>query len=261
MTNSMTQCMNRWDPGLPGEPAVKSLGTFSLWNLYLWLNNSKKIGGGNMDLGWVSWCWGSPVQTSHLLHWGAQNSSLWGGFSFVLKSTAHKNCNILQWLMCHLVTEGRQLRAFGLCCLFQVYLLLHYSQGNSACVHAECWAGSHDLFFAAKRSYHSCNQIKFLERSWMLFRVSFTSALFLIILCAWFLLIECVNRTSPPLFFFIWELPGAHADKEGVFPSDKKIINPGSSFTMLKAQLRSKAEKWDENIHVSRAPWITTSSI
>lgn len=25
MTNSVTQCMNRWDPGLPVEPAVKLL--------------------------------------------------------------------------------------------------------------------------------------------------------------------------------------------------------------------------------------------
>lgn len=176
-----------------------------------------------MDLCWVSWCWGRSVQTSHLLHWGAQNSSLWGSFSFALKSTAHKNCNSLQWLMCHLATEGRQLRAFGLCCLFQVYLLLHYSQGNSTCAHAERWAASHDLFFAAKRSYHSCNQINFLERSWMLFRVFFTSpALFLIILCAWFLLIECVNRIFS-FFFFSFESYQVHMlTKKVLFPVTKK---------------------------------------
>lgn len=43
----------------------------------------------------------------------------------------------------------------------------------SMCSHwtGENWAGFHDLFFAAKRSYHSCNQINFSESSWMLFRV------------------------------------------------------------------------------------------
>lgn len=79
-------------------------------------------------------------------------------------------------------------------------------------------AGSHDLFFAAKRSYYGCNQINFSESIWMLFRVCSASLilswLFFVRLSLFFLFFSFVFHVVT------WELQDIYIGKEGVFPCD-----------------------------------------
>lgn len=138
--------------------------------------------------------------------------------------------------MWRLATEGKRLCAFRLCCLFQVYLQLHYSQGNSACVHFELGKtelGLMTCFLQPKG--HTMVAIKLIFQKvfgcfsgsaqllWSFPDYSLCISLFFF----FFPLIGSVSRIFSFFFFFgfvfhavTWELQDIYIGKEGVFPCD-----------------------------------------